>query len=44
MVIHAGKRKKRLAGDELAGYVSSAGKRGMKLPQGFQKVDRLDME
>ena len=44
LVVHAGKRKKRLAGDELTGYVSSAGKRGMKLPQGFQKVDRLDVE
>ncbi|WP_457807728.1 DNA topoisomerase IV subunit A [Kushneria sp. EE4] len=44
LVVHAGKRKKRLVGDELAGYVSSVGKRGMKLPQGFQKVDRLDVE
>ncbi|WP_456267856.1 DNA topoisomerase IV subunit A [Kushneria sp. AK178] len=44
LVVHAGKRKKRLVGEELAKYVGSAGKRGVKLPQGFQKVDRLAVE
>ncbi|MFC0336240.1 DNA topoisomerase IV subunit A [Kushneria avicenniae] len=44
LVVHAGKRKKRLTGEELDGYVGSAGKRGTKLPQGFQKVDRLAAE
>lgn len=44
LMVHAGKRKKRLAGDDLEGYVGRCGKRGSKLPQGFQKVDRLEAQ
>ncbi|RKQ96279.1 DNA topoisomerase IV subunit A [Kushneria sinocarnis] len=44
LVIHAGKRKKRLSGDELDYHVGEPGRRGHKLPQGFQKVARLAVE
>lgn len=44
LVIHAGKRKLTLKPDDLAYYRGERGRRGSKLPRGFQKVDRLDTE
>ncbi|MGO3159033.1 MAG: DNA topoisomerase IV subunit A, partial [Halomonadaceae bacterium] len=42
LMIHAGKRKLTLKADDLAYYRSERGRRGSKLPRGFQKVDRLE--
>ncbi|CAO1662349.1 DNA topoisomerase IV subunit A [Halomonas sp. NYA30] len=42
LLIHAGKRKLTLKADDLAYYRGERGRRGSKLPRGFQKVDRLE--
>ena len=42
LIIHAGKRKLTLKADDLAYYRGERGRRGSKLPRGFQKVDRLE--
>ncbi|MGQ7245741.1 DNA topoisomerase IV subunit A [Halomonas sp. V046] len=42
LVVHAGKRKVTLKGDELDYYRGDRGRRGSKLPRGLQKVDRLE--
>lgn len=39
--VHAGKKHKVLRGDELDDYDSERGRRGKKLPKGYQKVQRL---
>ncbi|MBI1195317.1 MAG: DNA topoisomerase IV subunit A, partial [Gammaproteobacteria bacterium] len=44
VVVHAGKRHMRLAGEELEPYRGARGSRGGKLPQGFRKVDALQVE
>ncbi|MYL22674.1 DNA topoisomerase IV subunit A [Halomonas alkaliantarctica] len=41
LVIYSGKRKLTLKSSDLAYYRSERGRRGSKLPRGFQKVDRL---
>ncbi|WP_075879066.1 DNA topoisomerase IV subunit A [Vreelandella massiliensis] len=41
LVIYSGKRKLTLKASDLAYYRSERGRRGSKLPRGFQKVDRL---
>ena len=41
LMIHAGKRKLTLKADDLAYYRGERGRRGSKLPRGFQKVDHL---
>ncbi|HET8791079.1 MAG TPA: DNA gyrase C-terminal beta-propeller domain-containing protein, partial [Modicisalibacter sp.] len=41
LVVHAGKRKLTLKPSDLAYYAGERGRRGSKLPRGFQKVDRL---
>lgn len=41
LIIHAGKRKLTLKADDLAYYRGERGRRGSKLPRGFQKVDHL---
>ncbi|PAU76599.1 DNA topoisomerase IV subunit A [Halomonas salipaludis] len=43
LVIHAGKRKLTLKLDDLAYYRGERGRRGSKLPRGFQKVDALEV-
>ena len=43
LVIHAGKRHKTMKPDEWAEYRGERGKRGRKLPRGWQKVDRLEV-
>ncbi|MCL7928969.1 DNA topoisomerase IV subunit A [Halomonas llamarensis] len=42
LVIYSGKRKLTLKASDLAYYRSERGRRGSKLPRGFQKVDRLE--
>ncbi|MFO7713505.1 DNA topoisomerase IV subunit A [Desulfosarcina sp.] len=44
LVIFAGKRFFKLSGGNLAQYVGERGRRGKKLPRGFQNVDRLESE
>ncbi|MCB8889631.1 DNA topoisomerase IV subunit A [Vreelandella malpeensis] len=42
LIVHAGKRKLTLKAADLAYYRGERGRRGSKLPRGFQKVDRLE--
>ncbi|GHC19167.1 DNA topoisomerase IV subunit A [Aidingimonas halophila] len=42
LVVHAGKRKLTLKPADLAYYSGERGRRGSKLPRGFQKVDSLE--
>jgi topoisomerase-4 subunit A len=44
LVIHAGKRHIKLKFAELEHYRGERGRRGNKLPRGFQKVDRIEIE
>ncbi|MCG7600359.1 DNA topoisomerase IV subunit A [Halomonas sp. McH1-25] len=44
LVVHAGKRKLTIKATDLDYYVGERGRRGSKLPRGFQKVDRLEVE
>lgn len=44
LVIHSGKRFLRLTRTELEQYRGERGRRGSKLPRGFQKVDRVEIE
>ncbi|MGV6857860.1 MAG: DNA topoisomerase IV subunit A [bacterium] len=41
--VHAGKKYKSLPPGELDGYVAERGRRGHKLPRGYQKVDQLEL-
>ncbi len=41
LVVYAGQRKMSLKKDDLAHYQGERGRRGMKLPRGYQKVERL---
>ncbi len=42
LVIHAGARIRKMRRDDFAAYLGERGRRGAKLPRGFQKVDRLE--
>ena len=44
LVVHSGKRYLVMKGKDLEHYVGERGRRGHKLPRGFQKVDRLEVE
>jgi topoisomerase-4 subunit A len=44
LVVHSGKRYIRLPMADLEHYRGERGRRGNKLPRGFQKVDRVDVE
>jgi len=44
LVLQAGKRTLTLKGDDLVHYQSERGRRGNKLPRGFQRVDELQVE
>ena len=44
LTIYAGKRFFKLTAGNLAQYVGERGRRGKKLPRGFQNVDRLESE
>ncbi|SHF19316.1 topoisomerase-4 subunit A [Microbulbifer donghaiensis] len=43
LVIHAGKRHTKIKVSELDHYHGERGRRGNKLPRGFQKVDRVEV-
>ena len=43
LVVYSGQRKMTLKGDDLKHYAGERGKRGMKLPRGYQKVDRIEV-
>ncbi len=43
VVVHSGKRFIRLKGSDLDAYRGERGRRGNKLPRGFQKVDRIEV-
>ncbi len=42
LVIHAGARYRKMKPNDFAGYLGDRGRRGFKLPRGFQNVDRLE--
>ncbi|MEZ5523386.1 MAG: DNA topoisomerase IV subunit A [Pseudomonadales bacterium] len=44
LVVHAGKRYIKIKFSELEQYRGERGRRGNKLPRGFQKVDRIEVE
>ena len=44
LVLQAGKRTLTLKGDDLVHYQGERGRRGNKLPRGFQRVDELQVE
>lgn len=44
LVVHSGKRYIRLAMDDLEHYRGERGRRGNKLPRGFQKVDKVEVQ
>lgn len=44
LVIHAGKRFFKLSYGNLTQYMGERGRRGKKLPRGFQKVDRIESQ
>jgi topoisomerase-4 subunit A len=44
LVVHSGKRKLKLRGADLEHYLGERGRRGNKLPRGFQNVNSLDIE
>jgi topoisomerase-4 subunit A len=44
LVVHSGKRFKAMAADEWSGYIGERGKRGQKLPRGYQRVDALEAQ
>ena len=44
LIVNTGKKHKKLKSAELAEYISERGKRGKKLPRGYQKVDSLGSE
>jgi topoisomerase-4 subunit A len=44
MVIHAGKRYFKITPNNLADFMGERGRRGRKLPRGFRKVDKVEIE
>jgi topoisomerase-4 subunit A len=44
LVVHSGKRYLVMKPKDLEHYRGERGRRGHKLPRGFQKVDRLDVD
>ena len=43
-VLYAGRRKLKLSYDDLIAYQGARGRRGSKLPRGYQKITRCDLE
>lgn len=43
LLVHAGQRHCKLRGSDLEYYFGERGRRGSKLPRGFQKVDRIEV-
>jgi topoisomerase-4 subunit A len=44
LLVHAGKQHKSMKFSELEHYRGERGRRGNKLPRGYQKVDRMEVE
>jgi len=44
LVVYSGKRHLSLKGSDLDHYLGERGRRGNKLPRGFQNVDRAEVE
>jgi topoisomerase-4 subunit A len=44
LTVHAGKKFKTMKAAELDEYLGERGKRGLKLPRGYQSVDRVEVE
>jgi topoisomerase-4 subunit A len=44
LTIHAGKQHKTMKPDEVAEHLGERGRRGSKLPRGYQKVDAIEVE
>jgi topoisomerase-4 subunit A len=44
LVVHSGKRYLTMKLSDLEHYRGERGRRGSKLPRGFQKVDRVEVE
>ena len=44
LLVHSGKRYLRLKASDLVHYRGERGRRGNKLPRGFQKVDSLEVQ
>jgi topoisomerase-4 subunit A len=44
LTIHAGKQHKTMKPDEVAEHLAERGRRGSKLPRGYQKVDAIEVE
>ncbi len=44
LILHAGQRYLRLRPKDLAHYTGERARRGLKLPRGFQRVDRVEVE
>ena len=42
LLVHAGARYRKMKPADFAGYINDRGRRGFKLPRGFQSVDRLE--
>jgi topoisomerase IV subunit A len=44
LTVHAGKQHKTMKPDEVAEHLGERGRRGSKLPRGYQKVDAIEVE
>lgn len=44
LIVHSGKRFKAMVPDEWNGFIGERGKRGQKLPRGYQRVDALEVQ
>ena len=44
LVVHAGKKHKTMSGHEVDEHYAERGKRGLKLPRGYQKVDKIEVQ
>jgi topoisomerase-4 subunit A len=44
LVVHAGRKYKTMKATELDHYAGERGRRGLKLPRGYQNVEALDVE
>jgi len=43
LTVYAGKKHKTMSADEVDGHADERGKRGLKLPRGYQKVDAVEV-
>ena len=43
LTVYAGRKHKTMKADEVDGFAGERGRRGRKLPRGYQKVDRIEV-